>query len=257
MKKIEIFVATHKKFEQKLPNNYVKLLVGSYNKEKMDDYVSDSTGLNISKKNANYCELTGLYWIWKNVNDKFVGLCHYRRYFSIGYGKILKTKKALKILNKYDIIVPMKGYSKKRVYDTYKEKHIEKDLINCKRIIENKYPEYEESFDIVMNQTSIYPCNMFITSKNLMDKYCSWLFDILFELEKETNLENYDDYQKRIFGFLSERLLNVWILKNNLKIKEINMWINENNYLQEKKRILNLYIQKLQLKLEKGKKHYE
>jgi len=70
--------------------------------------------------------------------------------------------------------------------------------------------------------------NMVITSKTLYDEYCSWLFDILFEVEKRTNIENYDDYQKRVFGFLSERLFRTWLLNRPLKVREERvLFINE------------------------------
>ena len=79
--KFSIFVATHKKFEFPLPDNYIPILVGSY-KFDLSIYQRDDDGeFQISYKNKNYCELTGLYWIWKNIRTDYVGLCHYRRYF--------------------------------------------------------------------------------------------------------------------------------------------------------------------------------
>ena len=62
---------------------------------------------------------------------------------------------------------------------------------------------------------------MFIAKKEIFDEYYKWLFDILFELEKRTDVSNYDDYSKRIIGFFAERMMTVWVLKNNLKVKEL------------------------------------
>lgn len=58
---------------------------------------------------------------------------------------------------------------------------------------------------------------MFIINRKLFNEYCEWLFSILFEVEKLTNIENYDDYNKRIFGFLAERFFNVWVKEKHLK----------------------------------------
>ena len=73
-----------------------------------------------------------------------------------------------------------------------------------------------------MNQKKIYLFNMFVMKKELFDSYASWLFDILFELEKRIDISSYDNYQKRVYGFLSERLFNVWLRKNgNLRVKQV------------------------------------
>lgn len=75
-----IYIATHKKFNVPNLNGYCALQVGAEGKEKYG-YLRDNIGNHISGKNANYCELTGLYWIWKNTDDSYKGLVHYRRYF--------------------------------------------------------------------------------------------------------------------------------------------------------------------------------
>ena len=67
----------------------------------------------------------------------------------------------------------------------------------------------------------MYSFNMFIMPWNLFDKYMEWLFSILFELEKRSDINIEDKYQKRVCAFMAERLQTVWVNKNNLKIKEL------------------------------------
>lgn len=76
-----IYVITHKSFDDsKIEQTYHRILHVGTNKNYKSWYLKDNTGDNISSKNANYCELTGLYWIWKNSNepaDDIDGLVHY------------------------------------------------------------------------------------------------------------------------------------------------------------------------------------
>lgn len=235
---IKILVATHKKYWMPDDDVYLPIHVGREGKEDLG-YIGDNTGDNISVKNANYCELTGLYWAWKNLKCDYIGLCHYRRYFSSNnllkeievYRKfdhinnfILKREQCEGLLKKYDIIMPKKDFMDKfTTYEQYKNAHNVKDLEECYKIIREIYPEYKNSLKTVMNQYAFYSCNMFITKKEYFDKYMEWLFNILFELEKRIDIKDYDNYQARIYGFLSERLFNVWLKKNDLSIKEITM----------------------------------
>ena len=78
---IKILVATHKKYWMPKDDIYFPIHVGREGKADLG-YIGDNTGDNISAKNANYCELTGLYWAWKNLKCDYIGLCHYRRYFA-------------------------------------------------------------------------------------------------------------------------------------------------------------------------------
>ena len=96
-----------------------------------------------------------------------------------------------------------------------------------------KYPEYIDAFDKVMSDRSFYAFNMFISRKELFDSYYKWLFDILFELESRIDISSYDDYNKRIFGFLSERLFNVWLKYQDLKIKEIMVYNSEEDFKKQ------------------------
>ncbi len=216
-----------------MPNDdvYIPLHVGREGKADLG-YLGDNTGDNISAKNANYCELTGLYWAWKNLKCDYIGLCHYRRYFA---GKNLYTnnvekKKAVilhrkdyeKLLQKYDAILPVKrNYYIETVHSQYEHAHNKRDLDEAERIVQELYPEYGEAFVKVMSRTRLHILNMFVMKKTLFDEYCSWLFSILFELEKRIDISSYNQYEARVFGFISERLFNVWLEKQQLKVKNM------------------------------------
>lgn len=221
-------------------DGYTLLQVGAaINKDINISKIKDNKGDNISEKNRNYCELTGLYWIWKNSKEKIVGLVHYRRFF---YTKIffnnqnVATEKDVnKILEKYDIIMPTMGHTNMTVYEQYDKYHDINDLLLCGEIIKDKYPEYYSEFEKLLKKKKYYPFNMFIAKKELIDEYCEWLFDILFESEKTINksLEKKDKYNKRVYGFLSERLFNVWLNTKKLKIKELPVYNVERNKFKE------------------------
>lgn len=228
---VKILVATHKKYWMPDDDIYIPIHVGREGKADLG-YISDNTGDNISAKNANYCELTGLYWAHKNLKCDYIGLCHYRRYFA---GKNLHTnnaekKKAVilhradyeKLLQEYDVILPVKrNYYIETVRTQYEHAHNKRDLDEAEKIIKELYPEYSEAFTKVMSRTKLHILNMFVMKKTLFDEYCNWLFSILFELEKRINISSYNQYEARVFGFISERLFNVWLEKHQLKVKAI------------------------------------
>ena len=209
---IKLFVVTHKEVEN-LPSDRTVIGVGGNRNLKCAE-VFDNTGDNIADKNSSFCELTALYWIWKNDNSDCAGLEHYRRFFcgkNIFKAKILTKKRVNKILQKHDVIVAKKSKCKPSLSAHYAKEHCREDLNICLDIIERDFPDYVEDCKAVLNSHRASMYNMFVMPKNLLDEYCEWLFRILFSAEKEINLEDKDDYQKRVFGFLSERLFNVWL----------------------------------------------
>ena len=225
-------VATHKKYWMPEDKVYLPLHVGAEGKADLG-YTKDNTGDNISAKNPNYCELTGLYWAWKNLNCEYIGLCHYRRYFANvpASNNVEDKKKSIfskadyeKFLQTCDVILPKKrNYYIETVRSHYEHAHHKSDLDEVEKIIAEKYPEYSEAFAKVMDRTKLHILNMFVMKKALFEQYCKWLFSIEFELEKRINLSTYDTYNARVYGFLSERLFNVWIEKQKLKVVEVNV----------------------------------
>lgn len=223
---MSMYVVTHKEYDSKiLTTDYKILQVGSFRGHIKADCFDDE-GDNISPKNPNYCELTGLYWLWKNCNDSYIGISHYRRYFTHDF----RAKKAITpdemevLLDKYDIVLPFHATYKKTIAEDYAEISGKKeDLVRVGNIIKRLYPDYYGTYQQYLNSKSGTLYNMMIIKKDNFDRYCQWLFGILFDLEKEIDLSEYNDYQKRIYGFLAERLLNVWVLHNGLKRCEISV----------------------------------
>ena len=80
MKDIKIIVATHKPYEMPIDKMYMPIHVGAEGKDNIG-FQRDDCGINISDKNYSFCELTGLYWAWKNIEFDYLGLVHYRRHF--------------------------------------------------------------------------------------------------------------------------------------------------------------------------------
>lgn len=245
---IKILIATHKKYWMPSDEVYMPIHVGREGKDNLG-YVGDNTGENISIKNPNYCELTGLYWAWKNLDCEYIGLCHYRRYFAhkSKSSKLEDKKQAIftrddyeRLLQQYDVILPKKrNYFIETVRSQYEHAHNKRDLDEIEKIIKMQYPSYIEAFEKVMNSRKLHIYNMFVMNKALFDEYCTWLFDILFTLEKRIDIINYDKYNARVFGFLSERLFNIWLEKKQLKIKTVNVvFLEKINWVKKGKDFL-------------------
>ena len=204
------------------------MLNGSANHDDDFGYVRDDSKDNISNLNKYYAEMTGEYWAWKNSDADIIGFCHYRRYFAKNFLlNRLKKEDIEEILNNYDIILPnrvrmgmtnLDDIKKTREYLDYGP-YIE-EYCKLREIIEKYYPDYLKYYDEMLHEKECYWFNMFICKKQLADDYFEWVFDILKKMEEEINFEKYPINQRRILGFLSERLINVYVKKNNLKIKE-------------------------------------
>lgn len=237
--KCHIIVCCHKDDIKVSQEPYLPVHVGKALNNQDLGIVGDDTGDNISKKNRSYCELTGIYWAWKNLKDTdVIGLCHYRRYFDfhhqsqpiLPYTKFSKERfehldftvpeNVTEAVLKGKVVAPKVMNNVGSLYDEYCICHYSEDLRVLETVVkERSKPNYVRAFDKVMHLNHKPLCyNMFIMNWESFDKYCSWLFGILEEVERRIDISRYSPVQQRVFGYMSERLFNVFIEAERLKV---------------------------------------
>ncbi|GEK28278.1 DUF4422 domain-containing protein [Furfurilactobacillus siliginis] len=245
----KIVVATHKNYVMPADSDlYLPVFVGkALHPDVNDTFQGDNTGDNISVKNSSYNELTALYWAWKNISADAVGLVHYRRYLSVGHkadiATFLNKEQTDSLLSQADIILPKKrNYYIESNYSHYIHAHHRAPIDTTREIIAEDYPKYLASFDDVMKRRSAHMFNMFVMKSKWLDLYCTWLFDILGKLETRIDVSEYDTYEARVYGFISERLLDVWLETLKPSFVEVNYvhmesehWLKKGSTFLERK----------------------
>lgn len=250
-----MYIVTHKVC--KLPNisGYEPILVGAAGKSS-EGILRDDSGDNISSKNKDYCELTGLYWIWKNTDDDYKGIVHYRRFF--GKSRWSKSEKDIysiedlnEMLNSNDMIVTYTEHIRFSLKEKLIKYHCSERVYSVFRnSVQKLYPEYIPSYDKVMAGNVMCICNMMYCHKDVFDSYCDWLFGILEEAEEIIKKENIE-FEPRLYGFIGERLLNVWIAQNNFKCKPLPIMNIEMSFFKRAKWIVTTYVSEGIFKLKK------
>lgn len=217
---VKIYTMTHKNFNEPEDEIYVPLHVGRAIAADLG-YQGDDSGESISAQNPFYGELTGVYWVWKNITDAdIIGICHYRRFFLNEKRQLMTSEEYEEILEKYEVIVSNSVTVEGCYRDYYAEAHNVDDLLMVGQVMKEKYPDYYPYFEAALAGNTYYYGNLMVTSRELFQRYADWLFDILFEVEKRIDVTGYDLYNQRVFGFLSEQLVKVWVEKNHLRVYE-------------------------------------
>lgn len=238
-----IYVVGHKAFQLPVENPfYVPLMVGQRSAEESSELLWDCTGNNIAEKNQRYNELTGLYWIWKNSKAPIVGICHYRRFFTTKYGKIrniltgnydclLSEEQVIHELQMYDVILHNKTFTlegnrnqlcmQEKDDKAVKKSKLRREILDtADAVFGQVYPQETKIYNHVMNRKYAHLLNVMICRRELLNQYCEWLFPLLFSIEKEIDRKFPNEPHERCMGLLGERLLDVWVEKEHLRVKE-------------------------------------
>ena len=223
-------VATHKAYDMPQAPVYLPVQAGAARHARLA-YAGDDTGENISDKNDLYCELTALYWAWKNLEADAIGLCHYRRYFRQPGAKRPADEAALeKLLNEAPVILPVKrNYWIETGESQFVHAHGTEPLETLKAVLRERFPAYLPAFERSMARTAGHRFNMLLMRKEQLDAYCGWLFDVLFETERHMASP-----KPRMMGFLAERLLDAWIETEDVDYRELPVYHTEKvNWLKK------------------------
>lgn len=244
--KLQNYVITHK--ESSIPNaNWITPLgVGGFTSSTVAE--ADNTHeKNISHLNKYYCELTGIFHVWKNSNAEYIGISHYRRYLNLlpipdnshawlsaeTNTPILdflqrdeQYDKALELLEHYDLILPRAVYSNISVGNDYMQAHSHHEWHKFIEILDQKYGIHNHS---MIHERRNFLCNMMITRRSIFNQYCSELFDTINKVYEECGIPNeipgarYQPF--RYPGYLAERFMSAFVNVHKMKIYESNVII--------------------------------
>lgn len=270
---IKIFVSHRIDIDSETIDNplYIPVRCGAvYDERKNVTMLGDDTGDNISEKRNSFCELTVLYWAWKNIKADYYGLCHYRRYLSFSstinnntddFNQVQENVIDDALVEKYNLndstmrgiicendiisLQPMdfckiKQLSNKTVYETllenpnvYSKESIE-IFIN---IFKKKYPDFSSEIDEYFSGKIWRAYNCFILKKEFFEEFCSILFDVLLEVEKHINDTSFNQEQYRFLGYMGEILFAIYYnykkKKNLIKTHECQLIYIKNTLRHE------------------------
>lgn len=198
---------------------YTPIQVGASVNQKNLGYLRDDSGENISEKNPLYCELTAQYWAWKNLDAEYIGLCHYRRYFS----HIFTPENIDAEMKDADMILARRTVWPMSIMGNWCHCLVPEDAILFREYMHRRFPGEREMFEefFVRNNT-FNPCNMFVMRRELFHRFAEWQFSILSDMERLLRPSGYAR-PRRILGYLAEGLLPYFAHINGLRVKEYPM----------------------------------
>lgn len=266
---IKIFLSYHKDGVVLKSDIMTPIHVGAALNKTILNMQRDDEGINISHKNAKFCELTAQYWVWKNVEADYYGFMHYRRHFAfkdipwlpddgglIHYPAIssdyineigLNDDDIRKCVEGSDIIVTpvvdtasWGAPTNEIQFSCLNNLHaVDFDLV-C-NVVCQLYPEYSEAVEEYRQGHHTYWYNMFIMKKELFYAYCEWLFTIMEEADKHIDYAGYDAAEMRTLAFMAERLFSIYMIKlkkeqPELVIKHLKMsFVHNTDVIEEVK----------------------
>lgn len=210
------------KYSPLLPDYVYTLQVGADMADvRIADYF-DNEGENISQKNSNYSELTGLYWLWKNKlnvfgipegNEKqYFGFAQYRRMLVFSEDDLLRL-----LDNDVDVVLPYPLPYEPSIHAHHERYLKDADWNALLTALRELHPEYADAFSAVLEQQYLYNYNVILAKKVVLKEYCEWLFPVL-ERAEELSVPKGCERADRYIGYMGETLETLYFIKNREKL---------------------------------------
>ena len=224
---LRIYVVAHKPCDIPSDGVFEPIHVGrtiSKYKDEMAWMQGDDTGDNISQKNAQYCEMTAHYWIWKNVHDtEYVGVCHYRRFFGLDI-----TEDSIKdLMADADVMLVAPTCYVDSVYSYFAKYMGAENMTILSLVMKKRCPDYFRTLEKICDDVKFHPFNMLLCKKTLFNDYCEWMFGILEECERYVKPSPYTN-ARRALAYMAEMLTGTYFIHRGLKIKSVPYYMMEN-----------------------------
>ena len=246
---LKIFIMAHKDFINYRYNSVYNIVVDNKSqlKNKYNLNIIYANEGKLYKMSRAYGEMSKIYYIYQlykqgNISSKYIGTNHYRRYFNFTDN----IPDLDEIFKNFDVILNNPAFIPQGIRGAFCKSHICEIYDEMLDIIKEIKPEYYKSALEISKSKKIYLCNIFIMKKKDFFKYCEFIFDILFELDKRNNFTSDNDvleYTKKYFngsskyyrqsrmqGFLAERISNIFYYKNFKRLKTFRIGNYNNSY---------------------------
>ncbi len=175
--------------------------------------LTDMTGDNISDKNPVYCELTGLYWMWKNLIDKrrfdeYFGLYHYRRVLDINEEDLKRIAG-----DDVDVVLPYPMIHVPNIKEHHSRYTHEAEWGLLLEATRELAPEYMDAYEDIFGGEYFYNYNMFLAKGRIVDELCGWMFPIFFRLEELCKRSGIIP-ASRYIAYFGESMMTWFFMKN-------------------------------------------
>lgn len=236
MRKACVGVVSHKPYPMPADPAYLPIWVGPH-EEAPEGFAFHGDGDNIAEKNVTYCELTGLYWLWRNVDAGCKGLAHYRRILSRrptrSLDDVLSSDEIVRALDDADVLLPPRqrypwttiGRHYVASKAGYAQVHRD-DLDALRRAMGSLHPSFVPALDRVLEGRACHLLNIMVMGNDAFDAYCSWLFPLL---EAFVELRGAREDRRRFAGNVGEFLIDAWIETEGLRYREFSLFEPEPN----------------------------